>query len=49
MPGQYDEALKSSQSFQDPQNQQSVTLLQAMIRYEQDEMQHAKTLLRQAD
>jgi len=42
-------ALKVSQSIQDPSYQHKIVLLQSLIRYEQDEIQHAKTLLRQGD
>lgn len=36
-------------SIQDAESQQKVILLQSLIRYEQDEVQHAKSLLRQAN
>ena len=36
-------------TIQDPESQQKVILLQSLIRYEQDEIQHAKSLLRQAN
>lgn len=42
-----DQALKVTQSINDPTYQQKVILLQSLIRYEQDEIQHAKALLRQ--
>lgn len=42
-----DQALKVTQSINDPSYQQKVILLQSLIRYEQDEIQHAKALLRQ--
>lgn len=45
--GDFEQALKVSQSISDPNSQQKVILLQSLIRYEQDEIQHAKSLLRQ--
>lgn len=45
--GDFDQALKVTQSISDPNSQQNVILLQSLIRYEQDEIQHAKSLLRQ--
>ena len=42
-----EQALKVTQSINDPASQQKVILLQSLIRYEQDEIQHAKSLLRQ--
>lgn len=52
--GLYDEALKACQNIQNIQSQsqglqQNMILLQAAIRYERDELQHSKTLLRQAN
>lgn len=47
--GDFDQALKVTQSINDPSSQQKVILLQSTIRYEQDEIQHAKSLLRQAN
>ena len=47
--GDFDQALKVSQSINDPASQQKVILLQSLIRYEQDEIQHAKALLRQGN
>jgi tetratricopeptide repeat protein 30 len=52
--GDLEQALKVSQSMSDQQQkdkdtQQKVILLQSLIRYEQDEMQHAKALLRQGN
>lgn len=45
--GDFDQALKVTQSINDSSSQQKVILLQSLIRYEQDEIQHAKALLRQ--
>lgn len=45
--GDLDEALKVSQTIQDPEYQQKLILLQALIKYSQDEIPHAKALLRQ--
>lgn len=45
--GDFEQALKVSQAISDPASQQKVILLQSLIRYEQDEIQHAKSLLRQ--
>jgi tetratricopeptide (TPR) repeat protein len=45
--GDLEQALKVSQSISDPASSQKVILLQSLIRYEQDEIQHAKALLRQ--
>lgn len=45
--GDFDQALKVTQSINDPAFQQKVILLQSLIRYEQDEIQHSKALLRQ--
>lgn len=45
--GDFEQALKVSQSINDSAYQQKVILLQSLIRYEQDEIQHAKALLRQ--
>ena len=47
--GLYDEALKACQNVENPEHQQKLILLQSSIRYENDEIQHAKSLLRQAD
>ena len=40
-------ACSFSITIQDPSYQQNIILLQSLIRYEQDEIQHAKSLLRQ--
>lgn len=48
MLGLYDEALKACQNIQNQNYQQKLIILQAAIRYEKDEIQHSKTLLRQA-
>jgi len=45
--GDFDQTLKVTQSINEPSSQQKVILLQSLIRYEQDEIQHAKSLLRQ--
>ena len=45
--GDLEQALKVTQTISDTTYQQQVILLQSLIRYEQDEVQHAKTLLRQ--
>lgn len=45
--GDLDEALKVSQTIQDPEYRQRLIQLQALIKYSQDEIQHAKALLRQ--
>jgi len=45
--GDFDQSLKVTQSISDPNSQQNVILLQSLIRYEQDEIQHAKSILRQ--
>ena len=45
--GDFDQALKVTQTISDQTYQQQVILLQSLIRYEQDEIQHAKSLLRQ--
>lgn len=47
--GDFAQALKVSQNIQDPAYQHKIILLQSLIRYEQDEIQHAKALLRQGD
>ncbi|CAK65555.1 unnamed protein product (macronuclear) [Paramecium tetraurelia] len=43
----YDEALKVCASIENPQYQGKMVQLQALIRYEKSEFQHAKTLLKQ--
>ena len=47
--GDLEQALKVTQSINDPASQQKVILLQSLIRYEQDEIQHSKSLLRQGN
>lgn len=47
--GDFVQALKVSQGIQDPAYQHKIILLQSLIRYEQDEIQHAKSLLRQGN
>lgn len=47
--GDFEQALKVTQGINDPASQQKVILLQSLIRYEQDEIQHAKSLLRQGN
>jgi len=47
--GDFDQALKVSQTINDPDYHQKLILLQSLIRYEQDEISHAKALLRQAN
>jgi len=47
--GDFDQALKVTQTINDNAYQQKVILLQSLIRYEQDEIQHAKSLLRQGN
>ena len=47
--GLYDEALKICQQIENLAHQQKIIVLQALIRYEKDEIQHAKTLLRQSN
>ena len=47
--GDFDQALKVSGSINDPEAQHKVILLKSLIRYEQDEIQHAKALLRQGN
>ncbi|CAD8079796.1 unnamed protein product [Paramecium primaurelia] len=45
----YDEALKICASVENTQYQGKILQLQALIRYEKNEFQHAKTLLKQND
>lgn len=47
--GDFVQALKVTQAIQDPSYQHKIILLQSLIRYEQDEIQHAKSLLRQGN
>ncbi|EAR85890.1 tetratricopeptide repeat protein (macronuclear) [Tetrahymena thermophila SB210] len=47
--GLYDEALKACQSIRNSQYQQKLIQLQVLIRYEKNEIDHAKTLLAQGD
>lgn len=47
--GDFEQALKVTQTINDQASQQKVILLQSLIRYEQDEIQHAKALLRQGN
>eukprot|EP00331_Platyophrya_macrostoma_P015029 CAMPEP_0176475864 /NCGR_PEP_ID=MMETSP0127-20121128/43835_1 /TAXON_ID=938130 /ORGANISM="Platyophrya macrostoma, Strain WH" /LENGTH=619 /DNA_ID=CAMNT_0017871491 /DNA_START=108 /DNA_END=1967 /DNA_ORIENTATION=+ len=46
--GLYDEALKACQSLDNPAYQQKLLLLQTCIKYEQEELQFAKSLIQQA-
>lgn len=45
--GMYPEALKACQSIENPAYAQKVNMLQVSIMYEQEEVQHAKTMLNQ--
>ena len=47
--GRYDESLKACQSIDNPNYSDRLILLQAGIKYEQDELHFAKTLLEQAN
>jgi tetratricopeptide repeat protein 30 len=47
--GDLEEALKVSQTIQDPEYRQRLIQLQALIKYSQEEIQHAKALLRQGN
>jgi tetratricopeptide repeat protein 30 len=47
--GDYDSALKTAVDISDPEAQQKLKLLISLIRYEKDELGHAKTILRQCE
>lgn len=47
--GLYDEALKAAANISNPQYQQKLIQLSVLIRYEKNEIDHAKSLLAQGD
>ena len=47
--GDFDEAARIAQTINDEEYNQKLILLQMLIKYSQDDIQHAKSLLPQAD